>query len=257
MKEIFDFLKFIGEKFGLTAMIIIGVLIGFIFISVLLLRNPRIVRKILEYFDERANRISKRILRKHQILKKKYDFLYKIKLIRFPGEYYKTEIIKLIFRTRILINHNLLKAFLNTDKLKNTPKLKLLHFMYVLLEDISSEFNMIFKNKLREFVQLHINLYRKNYTDNEINIFTDQLYELIITAWNVKQDERLKIIQQYVSEIPENIIYNNNFERVHRLFDILYVSLDTEINDAVKIYSKMNGRIQEMFDNFIKGYILT
>jgi len=254
MEEVFEFLKFIAERFGVVATIVVIILLIIFYIMV---KNPRMIRRGLSWLENRSHKITKKKLKRHQVFNKKHDYLHRVKFIKFPGEYYKTELVKLFLSTKIKVKINLMRCFLNTDKLKGTHKFKLQQFMYNLMDDMNEEFNTIIKQELRNFVRTHVAIERPNYTDKELDIFNDKLYDHIMNdenGWNEKQHNRLKRIHSHIEEIPVNDIYSDNYERTHRLFDILNVAIDSEINDATKIYSRMNGWIQNEFRTFIKGH---
>lgn len=259
MEHITEILTWVLENFGIGGFITFGFLTFIIMFFYFLAKNPVLIEEASRYFEKRANKLNKKKLRKHQIFRRKKEYLRRIKYIRFPGEYYKTALVKLFLKTKIISDNGMLKAFLNTDKLKKMPKMKLVYYLHELVDDMVKKFDLVIKLELKKFVRTHVRLERPLCTEKEITIFTNKLFEHIMTSdhgWNEKRDARLIRIKAHIDEIPLSIDYTDNFSGVSRLYSILNVATDSETIDAIRTYSRMNGEIEKRFKDFEKGYKL-
>lgn len=257
MEHVVEVLDWIYKTFGIGGFIAIGFLLLVIAFLYFLAKNPILIEKASRYFEERANRLSKKKLRKHQVFRRKKEYLRRLKYLRFPGEYYKTAMVRLFLKTKICSDYGMLKSFLNTDKLKKMPKMKLVYYLHELVDDMVKKFDAVIKVELQKFVRVHVHLVRPLCTEKEITIFTNKLFEYIMTSehgWVEKREERLARIRIHIDDIPLSVDYTDNFQGVSRLYSILNVAIDSETIDAIKSYSRMNGGIEKRFKDFEKGY---
>jgi len=251
--EVLDFLKWVGTEFGFIKMVIILTFVIIISAFLYKARKPHFAEKTSLWLKKRANKTTKDKLRKHPIFAKHLLYKYRIKSVVYSGKYYKTQLLQLFFKTKIDVDVKTLKYFLNSE-IKKSSRFYLQTLMTDAVQDMKEKFDIITKQKLKKLVVTQTDVFRKDYTIDELNIFVNKLFDYIMYekgGYEEKRVERVSGIYKQIQDIPLNPIYNNNYERIYRFFDIIDFNIDNIIVDAMEVYEKFNGQIDHMMNGFI------
>lgn len=255
MEKVVEFFSNVLDNHGIQSLIIVLLLFVIIGILFFFYKNPKLVRKFTERIEKRSLRVNRSKLKKHPLFEKRDEYLYRLKSIRFPGEHFKTVIIRLFISTKIEINTKIMYNFINYDNMK-LSKMELKMTMHEAVDKVVHDFDNLIRLELKNVIEMYVAFHRKDYTDDDLNEFTEKLYEQVMFSefgWVTKRNHRVKDVRKYIKNASINDIYNSNYERMKYLLDVMNFMIDNLITDSLETFAYFNGTIEKMFDCFIKA----
>jgi len=244
--------------FGLTVYVLLLILL---IIVVVFAVRPKAFKNFSDLWKEwrirkkrKHLKITKEKIKKHKIFIKKLKYEFDITRIDFRKEYYKTKIVQLAIDTELDTDIQQLKHFLNTDDLYTVNKIKLQYLMGECVKDMTELFNSVMELKIKKFTKTQIEAFNKKHTTEQMEIFTDQLFHYFMYeagGYDEKRTERLGDVYIDIENIPNSPLYNTNYERIYRFFDIIDRVIEKIINNAIEDFREFNGHIDKKFHKFI------
>ena len=265
VEKLFDtilkFFVWVLTHFGVFGLVIVVILFILVILTIVFAVKPKQFEtfkenwKIWKAWKKRKRlKITKDKLKKHDIFRKKMKYEFDISRIDFRKEYYKTKIVQLANNIKLDVDTRILKHFLYNEDLEKVHKLRLQDMMGNCVKDMVEEFNDVFKVKLRKFVEEQVSAFNRKYTPEQMDIFADKIFHYFMYeegGFDEERKKRLTDIYIDIENIPVSPLYNTNFERVYRFFEIINRDNEKVISHAVEDYRELNGYFEKMFHNFI------
>jgi hypothetical protein len=229
----------------------------FLIIYKRILSIPKVQDSIAFWFTQKAYRITKDKLKKHQLLISQPVLRSKIDNISFDHAPLKTDIFKTFFKVKLTGDIQKIKEFLKRD-FKKISKEELFTQQTNLLEGLKETFNNEIIPALNELCERELSKstsfeFANRYaSDCSRQIFRHVMYSE--NGYEQARNKRMEVLIEYTALIRDSIAFDNNNERNYHFLDILNSLISQAILRAEQDFKDFNGEIENILSRYIKKY---
>ncbi len=252
--ELIKILGSYGVGWLLLGLILLGV---FMILYKKILSLPKVQEAISDWFTQRAYRITKDKLKKHQLLISQPVLKSKIDNIRFEDAPFKTDIFKIFFKVKLTVDIIKVKDFIKRD-FNDLCKEELFIEQTKLTEDLKQTFNNDIKPALKELCERELSQFTSfEFARQQSKECSEKIYQHVMYSENGYEQARNKRIEtliEYTALIRDSIAFDTNNERNYHFLDILNALISQSILRAEHDFKGFNGVIENIFNSYIKTY---
>ena len=250
--ELIKILGSYGVGWLLLGLILLGV---FMILYKSILSNPKIQEAIAYWFTSKVYKVNLKDIKKHRIFSDKSKLKNKVDLMIFDSEPLKTKVFRVFFGTKLNVDTEKLKEFINDD-FKKLDKEELHIKMTEVIEDMKQSFNNVVKPELVKLCKKILytivgNNYKQSHTEN----CAEKIFEYVMYAQKGFDEYRTFRIESLLYDIElirDSPIYDNNNERIYQFLSTTGHSIEKAIMRAAKIFEDFNGEIAHIFQEQIE-----
>lgn len=234
MEKIFDKLIEFIESLPPTLQVVSISVLAIIVMVYKLLTNSKIQQRLLLSLQKKLNKITSKELSSHRLFSRKSVYINTINNIKFSSKN-KIEVFKIILKTKLDVDVEKTKAFIEDKKIYNLEINDLTDKMVCCINDMIQTYESESLDKLKILFG----------PDKAIKLF-----DTVMDSPGGFREKRCYRLNRLINQIDEYLrvsqVFDNNVERVeYFLTEVLY-ALRTSILEAEKVFYNLNGDIDKI-----------
>jgi len=240
-----------GVGWLLLGLILLGI---FLILYKSILTNPKIQDAIAYWFSSKVYKVSMNDIKRHSVFLNKSKLKNKVDLMTFENEPLKTKVFRILFTTKLNVDTEKLKAFINDD-FKRNEKEEVHIKMTDVIEDMKQSFNELVKPELLKLCEKELLLnVSDNYKHSDAKQCAEKIFDYVMytpKGFNEYRMYRIESLLYDIDLIRDSPIYDNNNERVYQFLNTVGHSIEKAIMRAAKIFQDFNGEIEHISEEQI------